>query len=137
MPDCTCYRLRQAARLLSRNYDAFLAECGISIGQFGLLATIAAHQGKSISQIAEALNMDRTTLTRNLIPLQKLEYIASDSGADRRTRSVRLTPEGAKTLKSALPKWQTAQRKFEKQIGLKQVKHLNRDLDSLLETFSH
>jgi DNA-binding MarR family transcriptional regulator len=137
LPDCTCYRLRQIARLLSRNYDAFLAECGISIGQFGLLATVAAHEGESISQIAGVLNMERTTLTRNLTPLQRLKYIVTDSGPDRRTRAVCLTPSGAKTLKAALPKWQAAQSDFEKQIGKKRTKQLNRDMDSLLEIFAH
>ncbi len=65
--DCTCYRLRQAARLVSRTYDSFLAPCGISIGQFGMLATLAAMNGESISKLADALQIERTTLSRNLL----------------------------------------------------------------------
>lgn len=136
VPDCTCYRFRQVVRLLSRNYDAFLAELGISIGQFGLLATIAVREGDSITQIAEVMNMDRTTLTRNLTPLQRMGYIATASGADKRTRALELTSAGAKTLKAAMPKWQVAQRQFEKQIGIKQVEQLNRELDGLIEVLA-
>ena len=74
--DCTCYRLRQTARLVSRTYDSFLAPCGISIGQFGMLATLAAMNGESISKLADALQMERTTLSRNLLPLERLGYVA-------------------------------------------------------------
>jgi DNA-binding MarR family transcriptional regulator len=131
--DCTCHRFRQVARLLLRNYDAFLAEFGISIGQFSLLSQIASGEGDSITQIAEAMNMDRTTLTRNLTPLQRMGYIVTTSGSDKRTRTIRLSPAGIKVLKAAMPRWEAAQRQLEKQIGMKQVQQLNRRLDSLLE----
>lgn len=133
VPDCTCHRFRQVARLLSRDYDVFLAEFGISIGQFSLLSNIASGEGDSITQLAEAVNMDRTTLTRNLTPLQRMGYIATTSGSDKRTRTIRLSPAGMKILKAAMPKWEAAQRQLEKQIGMKQVQQLNRRLDSLLE----
>src|SRR5260370_36152045 len=88
---CTCYRLRQAARLISRTYDLFLAPCGISIGQFGMLATLSAMEGESITRLAEVLQMERTTLTRNLMPLQKLGYIVVQQSPDKRARALSLS----------------------------------------------
>ncbi len=131
--DCTCYRLRQAARLLSRNYDAFLVPCELSIGQLGVLATLAEmEEGPSISKLAEALQMDRTTLTRNLAPLKKAGYVAVRAGPDRRSRSVGLTAAGRRSMADALPRWKAAQRAFEEQLGKPEVKLLHAKLDDLL-----
>ncbi|ADV82912.1 MarR family winged helix-turn-helix transcriptional regulator [Terriglobus saanensis] len=131
-PGCTCYRLRQSARIVSRTYDTFLAPCGISIGQFGLLITLSAMKGESISSLAEVLQMDRTTLTRNLIPLQKLGYISVEQASDKRARSLSLTVTGQKTLTVARPKWKAAQRSLEKKVGKAEVNLLNVTLENTL-----
>src|ERR1700679_2981653 len=95
-PGCICYRLRQTARLISRTYDHFLTPVGISIGQFGILATLAAMQGSSISKLADVLQMERTTLTLSLLPLKKLGCIEIEEGDDRRAKSLCLTRAGEK-----------------------------------------
>ena len=133
MPDCTCYRLRQAARLLSRNYDAFLVSCGLNIGQFGVLATVAEMEGSSISRLAEALRMDRTTLTRNLNPLRKLGLVAVSTGTDVRSRAIALSPAGRRLLEDARPRWKAAQLHFAKEIGKHKVLLLHSQLDDLLQ----
>jgi DNA-binding MarR family transcriptional regulator len=130
---CTCYRLRQTARLISRTYDHFLAPCGITIGQFGMLATLTAMEGESISRLAEALQMERTTLTRNLTPLQKLGYVVIEQGPDKRVRSLSLTRAGKKALAAAKSRWHAAQLSLEKQLGKQEVKLLNATLDHTLE----
>lgn len=129
---CTCYRLRQAARLVSRTYDLFLAPCGISIGQFGMLATLIAMEGESISRVAQALQMERTTLSRNLAPLQRLGYVVIEQGPDRRARSLSLTKAGREVLATAKPMWRAAQRRLEKQLGKAEAKMLNAALDDTL-----
>ena len=134
---CTCYRLRQTVRLVSRTYDLFLAPCGISIGQFGMLATLIAMEGESISKLAEVLQMERTTLTRNLTPLQKLGYVSIEQGADKRARSLKLTKAGKKALTTAKPLWRAAQRSLEKQLGKAEVSRLNVALDDTLHHLSN
>jgi DNA-binding MarR family transcriptional regulator len=129
---CTCFRLRQAARLVSRSYDGFLAPCGISIGQFGVLATLAAMDGASISELAQALQMERTTLTRNLLPLQSSGYVSVQAGPDRRARALSLTKLGREVLSAAKPLWRAAQRTLEKELGRSDVKSLNTVLDGTL-----
>jgi DNA-binding MarR family transcriptional regulator len=135
-PGCTCYRLRQTARLLSRNYDRFLAPVGISIGQFGLLSTLDAMKGQSISELAGVLQMERTTLTRNLLPLKKLGYIAIAEGADRRAKSLCLTRSGQKALASARPLWSSAQQSLERQFGKAEVQSLNKTLEGAIDLLS-
>jgi DNA-binding MarR family transcriptional regulator len=135
--DCTCYRLRQTTRLVSRTYDLFLAQCGMSIGQFGMLSTLKAMEGESISRLAEVLHMDRTTLTRNLSPLQKCGYVVVEGGADKRSRALRLTNAGKKALANAKPKWRAAQTHLEGQLGHARIELLNRTLDNTLGRISN
>ncbi len=129
---CTCYKLRQVTRLVSRAYDTFLASSGMSIGQFGMLETLKAMQGESISRVAHVLQMDRTTLTRNLTPLKKMGLIALQTGSDKRERTLSLTTAGKRALAAAEPKWHTAQKSLEQQLGKTQVKLLNDVLDGTL-----
>ncbi len=130
---CTCYRLRQTVRLVSRTYDLFLAPCDIGIGQFGMLTTLGAMEGESISKLAEALQMERTTLTRNLTPLLNLGYVAMEQGRDKRARSIKLTEAGKHALATAMPRWKAAQHSLEKQLGKTGVERLNAVLDDTLK----
>ena len=116
-----------------RTYDLFLAPCGISIGQFGMLATLTAMEGESISRLAEVLQMERTTLTRNLTPLQKLGYVVIEQGPDKRARSLSLTRAGKRALAAAKPRWHAAQLSLEEQLGKEEVKLLNAKLDDMLD----
>ena len=132
-PGCICYRLRQTARLISRTYDRFLAPVGISIGQFGILATLDAMKGSSISELANVLQMERTTLTRNLQPLKKLGYLEVEDGEDKRAKSLCLTREGKKTLSAARPLWHAAQQDVERQLGKAEVQSLSETLDGAMD----
>jgi len=85
--------------------------------QFSLLTNIAAAEGITISTLANEMVMDRTTLTRNLRPLEKSSYIVIGHGSDRRVRTISLTRAGRNILNQALPYWQEAQNSFIKQIG--------------------
>jgi len=130
---CTCYRLRQAARLVSRTYDRLLAPCGINIGQFGLLVTLSGMEGESITKLAGVLQMERTTLTRNLLPLQRLGYLAVERGPDKRARALHLTEAGTAALAAAKPKWRSAQRRLERQLGKTDLGLLHAALEGTLE----
>ena len=132
---CSCYKLRQASRLISRTYDSFLAPCALSIGQFGLLATLSACKEIPLAKLAEMLQMDRTTLTRNLLPLEKLGYIKSKRSEDRRLRALSLSASGKVALSEAKPRWREAQRSLEDQLGSTNVALLNRVLDFTVTQF--
>lgn len=71
----------------------------------------------TVNELAEVLGMDRTTLTRNLKPLEREGCLRSDPGQDRRTRVVSLTTEGEAALAKALPLWRQAQTHVEETLG--------------------
>jgi len=106
---CMGMRVRRAARVVANHYDKHLKPTGLKGTQFTLLNTIFMNPAASIGQLAEVLGLDRTTLNRNLKPLEGKGLIRSGSGKDPRTRTLKLTNEGTKILQRALPYWLEAQ----------------------------
>jgi DNA-binding MarR family transcriptional regulator len=106
---CACFNLRKAARAITSLYDEALRPAGIRATQLTLLMGIAAAEQPTISQLAELLVMDRTTLARDLKPLAAQGLVTIVAGDDRRTRLVQLTVAGRHTLNDALPLWHQAQ----------------------------
>src|SRR3546814_19389843 len=97
---CTCFKLRRAARRVTQLYDRHLQPTGLRITQFGLLARLRV-EPLQMTALAERMGMDRTTLTRNLRPLERLGYVTVDPGEDRRTRTVAITSEGRAAFSAA------------------------------------
>jgi DNA-binding MarR family transcriptional regulator len=108
---CACLQARRRARMLTRAYDEILAPSGIKITQLGLLSCLL-EEPVLIGALADELDLDRTTLTRNLVPLEKQGLIAIVVGKDARSRSVSITTNGKLALKRALPLWQKAQDQY-------------------------
>ena len=106
---CTGFSLRRAGRAVARLYDRHLAAAGLRGTQFTLLNAIFLKSPVTINVLAEILAMDRTTLTRNLKPLEGKGWIKTESGDDRRTRWVSITKEGEGILRKAMPLWENAQ----------------------------
>jgi len=106
---CVCVNLRRAARAVSQIYDEALAESGIKITQFSLLRAVERNEPVAISALAEELELDRTTMARNLGPLERDHFVKLTAGSDQRVTEVRLTPKGRAALAKALPLWENAQ----------------------------
>lgn len=106
---CTCFNMRKAARAVTSLYDEILRGTGLRATQVTLLMAAASTDMPTISQLSEQLVMDRTTLARDLKPLQARGLIDVQPGEDRRTRLVRLTAAGQRKLDEAVPLWQHAQ----------------------------
>ena len=127
--DCNCLAVRQAARHVTQFYDRFLAPAGLRTTQFSILAKLKRRGPMTINALAREMVMDRTTLGRNILPLERDGLITVATGdADRRSREVRLTDAGAARLRTALKGWSAAQRAFEAAFGRKRAA----DLRSLL-----
>lgn len=107
--NCACFNVRKAARAVTQLYDSILKPAGLRGTQFTLLIALSRSGKISISQLANALVMERTTLTRNLKPLEKHGLVIVAEGADRRTRAVMITTEGRNKLQEATPYWEQAQ----------------------------
>ncbi|OWY64609.1 MarR family transcriptional regulator [cyanobacterium TDX16] len=106
---CTCFNLRKATRVVTQFFDEQLKPSGLLITQFTILVAIAQISSGTINDLADRLVMDRTTLTRNLKPLQREGFVTIQLGEDRRIRIVSLTAKGRDTLATALPLWEQAQ----------------------------
>src|SRR5882724_3821616 len=114
LEDCNCLAVRQAARHVTQFYDHFLAPIGLRTTQFSILAKLSRIGPMSINALASDLVMDRTTLGRNILPLQREGLVAVQKGsADRRSKELRLTEAGAERLAAALEGWTEAQTRFE------------------------
>ena len=115
--NCACASLRRAARLVTQVYDAALRPAGLRATQFTMLAVLAGRGQMAQSKYAEVLGMDGTTLTRNLQPLVKKDWIAIERDDDQRVRLISITDTGAEVMNQAVPLWQSAQAKFSNGLG--------------------
>jgi DNA-binding MarR family transcriptional regulator len=110
LAECWCLNAQRAARRLARLYDDGLRPHGLTHGQFSLLMLVAGMQPVPVNQLADALVMDRTTVTAALKPLERRKLLASASDeADQRQRLIRLTPSGLRLLAAASAAWQQLQ----------------------------
>lgn len=125
---CTLAGVRQASRALSQVYDAALQPADIKATQFTVLAALWKGGPLPLSQLADAMVMDRTTLTRNLQPLIKRKLVGTAPGEDRRVRNISLTPQGKQLLDRALPLWRKAQSQLVDGLGQKRWAGLLDDL---------
>lgn len=129
---CACSNLRKAARAVTQFFDVHLAPSGLRSTQLGILATLHHLGPRNLSELADSLVMDRTTLTRNLRPLQRRGLIELVSGDDRRTRRVALTPEGSTAMSEAYPLWCEAQREIAGRLGVDRWKDISASLDEII-----
>ncbi len=126
--NCTSRNLRQATRAVTQAYDMALQPTGLRVTQFDLLATLAKLGDMPLTKLAEALVMDRTTLTRNLKPLVARKLIRVGTGDDQRVRQIGITPAGRTAFQDAIPYWRGAQQQLVKQLGKRRWAGLLDDL---------
>lgn len=106
---CYCTQSRRIARALTESYDQALAPSGLKVTQFSLMRMVSRLDAPTISALAEATGLDRSTLGRNLRVLQKDGWASLSAGTDERTRLVTLTKAGQLALLRAVPLWDAAQ----------------------------
>ncbi len=135
--DCTCFNLRKATRTVTQLFDEVMQPTGLRATQFTLLAAISSTGEIAIRQLSQVLVMDRTTLTRNLKPLETGRLVKIVPGEDRRTRTLTLTGKGRKTFEKSLPFWRQAQSEVIERLTFRRWKDLLKHLDSTVEILGH
>ncbi len=131
---CVCGRLRMAARAVTQAYDAALEPSGLTITQFGLLAALYRLGPMAVGELAREMGMDRTTMTRNLRPLEARGLIeALPDAEDRRRRRLALTGAGEEAFAAALPLWRAMQARVRARLGPYHTKRLFAELDAAME----
>ena len=116
--DCNWLAVRQAARHITQFYDQFLAPSGLRTTQFSILAKLRRLGPMTINALAAEMVMDRTTLGRNILPLERDGLIAIEQGSrDRRSKELRVTAAGEARFRAGMKGWEHAQRQFEAAFG--------------------
>jgi DNA-binding MarR family transcriptional regulator len=118
LEECTCLAVRQAARHVTQFYDRHLAPAGLRTTQFSILAKLRRRGPMTINALADEMVMDRTTLGRNILPLERDGLISVAPGRkDRRSKELRLTDAGLERLQAAREGWREAQTRFATAFG--------------------
>ncbi|MGH6623377.1 MAG: MarR family winged helix-turn-helix transcriptional regulator [Burkholderiaceae bacterium] len=133
---CTHLKLRQAGRCLSQHYDAYTASAGLKTTQYSLLAAVMRREPVQPAALAASLNLDASTLTRNLRPLIDHGWIEVLPGPDARSRRVVTTAAGRAVRLEAQRYWREAQQALNERLGVKTVSDLHTLLDRVLAEFA-
>ena len=131
--DCTCFRVRGAARRVTQIYTQHLSPTGLKISQFSLLGFICAEGPVSIGRLSELLATDRTTLTRNLRPLLAGGLVERAASGDRRRHELVATPAGRALFKRAIPLWSNAEQEVRAAMGPRLTADLHGALERSME----
>ena len=115
--ECFCLASRQAARKITRLYDRYMQESGIRVTQFTILSQLMLRGEMPIGKLAGILGMERTTLTRNLTPLEERKWISIKPGDDPRSRIIAITAQGRGIVRRGFPYWAKAQAHVGKMLG--------------------
>ncbi len=128
---CICIAVRKASRKLTSRYDAALEPVGINLAQFSLLRSIMRHERVSLTRLAEIVELDRSTLGRNVRVLKRMGLVAILPGDDLREATLSLTEAGQQTLSQAVPIWEATQDEIQQRLGAAGVAQLEALLGAL------
>jgi DNA-binding MarR family transcriptional regulator len=128
---CACLSLRKAARAVTHVFREALRPIGLQPTQFTLLVALRLLGSATVSDLAEEVVADPTTLSRNLAIMERLGLVTVAPGADRRTRMVRLADGGEEALARALPIWQKTNERLTRAMGTDLLAELLQEVDTL------
>ena len=131
---CAMQTIRRASRSITALYEQALAPVGLTASQFSILVALAdqGSDGVMLGKLAASLGMDRTTVTRALVPLERDDLVMTrTSRTDARRRVLVLGPKGKATLDDAIPLWEDAQKQALARLGASRWKQAASTLSRL------
>ena len=133
---CTNFKLRQLTRRVTQHYDRVVAASGLKTTQYSLLSQMEHLGPARPSDLAAAMAMDNSTLTRNLQPLVANGWAEIGPGEDGRSRLVAITARGRAKRLEAQREWKRAQLALNERLGAARVAELHALLDDCLAALS-
>ncbi|MES2532425.1 MAG: MarR family winged helix-turn-helix transcriptional regulator [Pseudomonadota bacterium] len=130
---CTNFKVRQLMRRVGQNYDAEMSQCGLKTTQYSLLSHVMNLGPLRPVDLAAAMKMTASTLSRNLQPLIAAGWLEVGAGADARSRLVRITESGEVKRREAQKHWKAAQQKLNAQLGVERVLALHALINESLD----
>ncbi len=133
---CTNMKLRQLLRRVARHYDDEVGKTGLKTTQYSLLSHVFKLGPLRPGDLARAMKVDASTLTRNLKPLVAAGWLTLEAGSDGRSRLVSITDSGREKRAEAQRRWRVAQESINQILGVEQVRALHALIDVSLERLS-
>lgn len=133
---CTNLKLRQLTRRVTQLYDLELAKAGLKTTQYSLLSHVLKMGPVRPADLAQAMTLDASTLTRNLKPLVDAGWVELAAGEDARSRSVVITEAGGAKQAEGRRRWRVAQDSLNALLGMQRVAALHALIDESLAVFS-
>ncbi len=115
--ECIAKQVRLLNRVVTGAYDAALRPLGLTVGQLNVLVAVENRGPVLAAELCRALQMDASTLSRNVERMHTRGWIEEVSGEDGRSRPLRLTAKGRRIVRDALPAWETAQAEIRARLG--------------------
>lgn len=128
---CLCIAVRKASRRMTTVYDDALAPAGINLAQYSLLKNIRRMAPVSLTDLGAAMDLDRSTIGRNIKVLERMGLARPVAGKDQREASIELTEAGQSILTLAIPLWEQAQQAINAKLGPANVAQLEQLLAEL------
>jgi len=131
--DCAYAKLRRLTRCVAHHFDVELATAGLKMTQLGVLSEILRLQPVRPGELAQALHIDPSTLTRNLKPLLAVGWVELGAGTDARCRTIRITETGRAKQAQAQRILRVAQREMDTKLGARRMADLKALMDESIE----
>jgi DNA-binding MarR family transcriptional regulator len=119
--ECLGFRVRKLNRIVSAIYDSALASAGVKTSQFTVLVAIANRESVRPSELTRLLQLDESTLSRNVERMCSKGWLRLVPDADRRSHLIEITEKGQILIGKCLPAWQEAQDKVSKWLGAESI----------------
>jgi DNA-binding MarR family transcriptional regulator len=130
MQNCVCFNLRRATRAVTQFYDGEMRRHGIRPTQGSILAALAARETWNMAELSDFLGLERTTLVRNLRPLQRDGLVQINGGGRGKLVELAITGKGRKQIEKLTPAWKSAQSAAVKTLGEKRWSAILSDLET-------
>ena len=131
--ECTAFNLKKATRIVQNLFDEAFKPIGLEGTQYTVLGHVFVYGPISMTKLADLMHVDRTTLARNLSPLEKRGFVEINQGSDRRAKFVNITKKGKEVLSEALPLWKETQNEIKTALGLDNWSSMISNLTGLVE----
>lgn len=132
--ECACLKVRTAARAVTRVYDDALRPVGLRATQLAVLVAVASSEAVSIASLSRTLGMDRSTLTRNLRPLEDEGLVILGAEGHHRSRTMTITAKGDQLVRKALPIWEKTQEKLREELKKTHWTNFHAELDHVIKS---
>ena len=133
---CSNAKLRQLTRRVSQHYDHEMGKIGLKTTQYSLLSHVVHRGPIRPGELAKAMVLDASTLTRNLKPLVAAGWVTVGTGTDSRSHLVGITEAGREKRTEAQRRWKAAQESLNELLGVERVLALHELIDESLQCFT-